>query len=99
MKTKETNQEKFNNKEPKQTDEKGSPLTYWGGLEESKQELEKEMFELEQELDIPSNLRWHNSKPKQERSYSEEEVLDILFSMSVDNPNNITKWFEHFKKK
>ena len=31
-----------------------------------KQELEKEMFELEQELDIPSNLRWHNSKPKQE---------------------------------
>jgi hypothetical protein len=34
--------------------------------EESKQDLEKEMFELEQELDIPSNLRWHNSKPKQE---------------------------------
>jgi len=33
---------------------------------ESKQELEKEMFELEQQLDIPSNLRWHNSKPKQE---------------------------------
>lgn len=28
--------------------------------------LEKEMFELEQELDIPSHLRWHNSKPKQE---------------------------------
>jgi len=34
--------------------------------EEVRQELEKEMFELEQELDIPSNLRWHNSKPKQE---------------------------------
>ena len=33
---------------------------------ESKQDLEKEMFELEQELDIPSHLRWHNSKPKQE---------------------------------
>jgi hypothetical protein len=27
--------------------------------------LEKEMFELEQELDIPSSMRWHNSKPKQ----------------------------------
>ena len=47
---------------------------YAGGLEmgqiipkeEPKQELEKEMFELEQELDIPSHLRWHNSKPKQE---------------------------------
>ena len=24
------------------------------------------MFDLEQELDIPSNLRFHNSKPKQE---------------------------------
>jgi hypothetical protein len=34
--------------------------------EEPKQELEKELFELEQELDIPSSMRWHNSKPKQE---------------------------------
>jgi len=34
--------------------------------EEPEQDLEKEMFDLEQELDIPSNLRWHNSKPKQE---------------------------------
>jgi hypothetical protein len=34
--------------------------------EEPKQDLEKEMFELEKELDIPSSLRWHNSKPKQE---------------------------------
>jgi hypothetical protein len=34
--------------------------------EEPKQDLEKEMFDLEQELYIPSNLRWHNSKPKQE---------------------------------
>jgi hypothetical protein len=32
---------------------------------EPKQDLEKEIFELEQELDIPSHLRWHNSKPKQ----------------------------------
>jgi hypothetical protein len=34
--------------------------------EEPKEDLEKEMFELEQELDIPSSMRWHNSKPKQE---------------------------------
>jgi len=33
--------------------------------EEPKQDLEKEMFELEQQLDIPSSMRWHNSKPKQ----------------------------------
>ena len=38
-------------------------------------------------------------KLQQERMYSEEEVLDILFSMSVDNPNDITEWFEKFKKK
>jgi len=34
-----------------------------------------------------------------DRMYSEEEVLDILFCMSVDNPNDITKWFKQFKKK
>ncbi len=39
--------------------------------EETKQDLEKEMFELEQELDIPSHLRWHNSKPKQETTLEE----------------------------
>ena len=39
--------------------------------EEPKQDLEKEMFELEQELDIPSHLRWHNSKPKQETTLEE----------------------------
>jgi len=33
---------------------------------ETKQDIEKEMFELEQELDILSSMRWHNSKPKQE---------------------------------
>ena len=43
---------------------------------EPKQDLEKEMFELEQELDIPSSMRWHNSKPKQETL---EEVANRLF--------------------
>jgi len=41
-----------------------------------------------------AGARW-----QQERMYSEEEVLDILFSMSVDNPNDITEWFEQFKNK
>ena len=43
--------------------------------EEPKQDLEKEMFDLEQELDIPSHLRWHNSKPKQE-SPEEPTMID-----------------------
>jgi len=34
--------------------------------EEPKQDLEKEMFKLEQEPNIPSSMRWYNSKPKQE---------------------------------
>ena len=34
--------------------------------EEPKLNLEKEMFELEQELDIPSHLRFHNSKTQTE---------------------------------
>jgi hypothetical protein len=77
--------------EPKQTDEKGSPITYWGGLEESKQGLEKEMFELEQELDIPSNLRWHNSKPKQEtlEEAIKKEYKFRIGSHSFTNPVDI----------
>jgi hypothetical protein len=43
--------------------------------EEPKQDLEKEMFELEQELDIPSSMRWHNSKPKQETLEEAAEKL------------------------
>ena len=61
--------------------------------EEAKQDLEKEMFELEQELDIPSHLRWHNSKPKQETL---EEVAERLFPIntgdeSLDYQNKVRK--------
>jgi len=35
---------------------------------------------------------------QQQKSYSEEEVLDLLFTMSVSNPTNITEWFEQIKK-
>ena len=42
-----------------------------------KEDLEKEMFELEQQLDIPSSLRWHNSKPKKETlEEAKESYLD-----------------------
>jgi len=38
-----------------------------------KKDIEKEMFELEQELDIPSHMRWHNRElPQQE--ISDEEI-------------------------
>jgi hypothetical protein len=40
-----------------------------------------------------------NFQQEQDKNkYSEEEVLDILFTMSVVNPTNITEWFRQFKK-
>jgi hypothetical protein len=41
-------------------------------------------------------LKWQQEQDK--KIYSEEEVLDILFTMSVFNPTNITEWFEKFKR-
>jgi hypothetical protein len=37
--------------------------------------LEKEIFEMEQELGVPSNLRWHNTKPKKDTI---EEIAEKL---------------------
>jgi hypothetical protein len=36
---------------------------------------------------------------QQERSYSEEEVLDLLCSCPYEFTDNIKEWFEQFKKK
>ena len=51
-----------------------------------KQDLEKEMFDLEQELDIPSNLRFYNSKPKQEtlEEFAEREANEFYKKGTVD---------------
>jgi hypothetical protein len=35
----------------------------------------------------------------EERMYSEEEVLDLLYKLWEANPRNIKEWFEQFKKK
>ena len=52
---------------------------------------------------LTKDLYCNNCKLKQERSYSEEEVLDILYRFHYDlvNSNLDTKeeWFEQFKKK
>jgi hypothetical protein len=56
--------------------------------EEPKLDLEKEMFELEQELDIPSHLRWHNSKPKQEKL---EEAAEIILANNIDGLRDALK--------
>lgn len=66
--------------------------------EESKQDLEKEMFELEQELDIPSNLRWHNSKPKQEtKEIMNKGYIILTNELYVDNYDLISIIFTKFR--
>jgi hypothetical protein len=44
--------------------------------------LEKEIFEMEEELGVPSSLRWHNIKPKQETL--EEAVENRIKGVNVD---------------
>ena len=56
--------------------------------EESKQDLEKEMFDLEQELDIPSSFRWHNSKPNQE-TLEEVECNNCGYLMSLTEDESV----------
>ena len=41
----------------------------------------------------------NGAKWQQERSYSEEEVLQILSSYADWPINNVKEWFEQFKKK
>jgi hypothetical protein len=89
-------------KEQKQTDEKGKPMTYWGGLKKPKQETTPE--EVAEYLGFVKGVKW-----QQERSYSEEEVKQAY----IDGSNNpieeddcygteffkyMDDWFEQFKK-
>jgi hypothetical protein len=91
-------------KVPNLTDEKGRPMTYWGGLAETNQEpLEEADYEkLKQSLiefrKVPITF------VPDERMYSEEEVLEILCkSHNAENTsikaNMLNKWFEQFKNK
>jgi hypothetical protein len=102
--------------EPKQTDEKGRPMTYWGGLEKPKQETLEEAAQwvidnryAKSELEKVSDFEMYNtiidkcSKWQQERSYSEEEVLEIIRQYALEE-HLITSskpdiWFGQFKKK
>lgn len=71
------------------------------GPEEPKQEtLEEaaERFANSTRLKNPKSLFCEGAKWQQERSYSEEEVLDLL-RKSHFVEQNIDEWFEQFKKK
>ena len=62
--------------------------------EESKQDLEKEMFELEEQLDIPSYLRWYNSKPKQETI---EEIFDKIDDVKCRYSTEESQFWSHYR--
>jgi hypothetical protein len=96
---------------PKQVDEKGKPLTYWGGLEDvNNQETIEEAAKKQWGnvhrtgvLGFIGNYWFKKFQQEQDKKmYSEEEVLDILFELSCNNDTDkeeVEEWFEQFKKK
>jgi hypothetical protein len=60
-----------------------------------KQETLEEAYEAFKKTDVYIN----EIKQKQEIMYSEEEVLSILNDFIGENPIDVDKWFEQFKKK
>ena len=97
--------------EPKQTDENGKPITYWGGLEEPKQEtLEEAAEQFANDCTLVSEAAAYQAfiagtKFQAERMYSEEEVKKIAEEVrwqAIGDPieftKNFNKWFSQFKK-
>jgi len=76
--------------------ENGKRTKTFYSKEEPKQDLEKEMFDLEQELDIPSNLRWHNSKPKQE-TLEEYDIKDNKIMLLEEDLECVNMYLDDLK--
>jgi hypothetical protein len=68
--------------EPKQTDENGKPITYWGGLAEPKQEtLEEALYKYVKDsshelYELRKQCFLDGYKLAQKRSYSEEDLME-----------------------
>jgi hypothetical protein len=83
-----------------ETDEKGNPLTYWGGLEKYIK------ITLEEAIENKIKGEIVDTGFKIKRSYSEEEVIQLVsdwtdYRMSEDTKSKVTfkKWFAQNKKK
>lgn len=61
------------------------------------QDLEKEVFELEQQLDIPFHLRWHNSKHQQETTLEEVAKQSAVEQFEAGNSAYILGFTEGAK--
>ena len=49
--------------------------------------------------DVYNYVKWLENKLQQERSYSEEEVLELLLTYKIEKHEDIKEWFEKFKNK
>jgi hypothetical protein len=69
-------------------------------LEEVAEKTYKKLYEGEPlTQDVPIDAFKQGAKWQQERSYSEKEVLDIIYKFKQTCPYFIEAWFEQFKKK
>jgi len=75
----------------KQTDEKGNPLTYWGGLEEPKQEPKKQTA-VEWLVEQTRKPEWHSLK----RQDILDEALKIEKQQIIDACYYGKKYHEKF---
>jgi hypothetical protein len=98
----------------KETDEKGNPLTYWGGLEEPKQEtavdwLVEELFPNNEIFGISNALIYQAKEIEKqniidacEKMYSDMQEY-AEFCIECDRREMplllVQDWYEHFKKK
>ena len=83
-----------------QTDENGKPLTYWGGVAKPDVEkLSEEVYGKGVKEDYEEGFVDGYNKAK-ETLYSEIEVLQVLLRLQqTESYDNLSEWFEQFKKK
>ena len=72
-----------------------------GALESKQETLEEaaEKFVANTRLKNSISLFCEGAKWQQERMYIEEEVIQLLNNCRGENPIDIKKWFEQYKKK
>jgi len=94
------------------TDEKGNPMTYWGGLKEAKQETLEEAAKRIYGSDALKDVEYYaflnGAKWQMERSYSEEEVEELIYNVCgavarlqgiILNGSHINTAYKQHKKK
>jgi hypothetical protein len=70
----------------------------WTYLSEPKQETLEELAERYYQDEVSINAFINGAKWQQEKSYSEEEVLELLLTSKIEKHEDIKEWFEKFKK-